>query len=69
MRRNKKDIIDDMMRKDRMIADVVAGKTVECPVCRLPLVYYGALSGRHPGIFCPTGCTEILMTLKPRDEG
>jgi hypothetical protein len=63
----KRRILEEVKAHDRIVADVMAGKTVTCGVCGQPLKYYGVDSGRHPGIYCGNGCTEILMTVKKAD--
>lgn len=57
-------ILEEVERVERMAGEVRDGKTVLCPTCALPLRYYGADSGRHPGIYCSTGCTAIMMELR-----
>lgn len=40
-----------------------SGETVICNVCKEPLVLRQPGSGYHPGIFCPNGCTEIMIEM------
>lgn len=65
MKRTREDVLADVAEKERIIKAVVAGEKVACKVCGLPLTYVAPASGRHPGIYCATGCTEILMTFGP----
>jgi hypothetical protein len=60
----RKRILEESARLEKLMADVGAGMEVPCDKCKLPLAFFGPKSGRHPGIFCPTGCTEILMEFK-----
>lgn len=64
MTKDRKRLLEEVAAKERMMADVIAGKPVACPVCALPLAYFDTDSGRHPGIYCPTGCTQILMNVR-----
>jgi hypothetical protein len=60
----RKRILEESARLEKLMADVRAGVEVLCETCKLPLAFFGPNSGRHPGIFCPTGCTEILAEFK-----
>jgi len=64
MPKDKKEILERAARTERLVADVRAGKDVQCETCHLPLAFYGPGSGRHPGVYCATGCTAILMEFK-----
>jgi hypothetical protein len=64
VKKDKKRILEEVARVERMAADVRDGKEVRCTTCELPLKYYGPGSGRHPGIYCPTGCTAVMMEFK-----
>jgi hypothetical protein len=61
-KRDRQRILADVAEMERVVADVIAGKSVMCKVCNAPLTYYGPGSGRHPGVFCANHCTEILMS-------
>lgn len=67
-RRSREEILADVARREKMIVAAVRGEDVSCLVCGLQVKYYGRGSGRHPGVYCPTGCTEILMTLAPSTD-
>jgi hypothetical protein len=60
------DVLERIERMERLVREVRDGLDVRCDVCGLPLVYYGLKSGEHPGVFCPTGCTSILLELRER---
>lgn len=66
VKRSKEEILAEVAEQERIIKEVVAGKEVLCKVCKLPLAYYPPGSGRHPGIYCSTGCTEMRMTFGPK---
>jgi hypothetical protein len=66
MKRTREEVLADVAEKERIIKAVVAGEDVACKVCGLPLKYFAPGSGRHPGIYCETSCTEILMTFGPK---
>lgn len=55
-----KEVTESQMR------DVVNGKAVPCPVCGKPLALKKPGSGHHPGIYCETGCTRILIEMERR---
>jgi hypothetical protein len=63
MTSRREELIARMERTDRMIKAAIAGEDVFCDVCALKLTYYGPASGRHPGVYCETGCTKILMNI------
>ena len=62
--KSDQDIVEYFMKMEKLMTDVKAGVEILCETCKLPLVFFGPESGRHPGIFCPTGCTEILADFK-----
>lgn len=64
MTKDRKKIIDDIARTERLIVDVRAGKQVFCPTCSDLLHFYGPKSGHHPGVFCGHGCTSILLDFR-----
>lgn len=43
---------------NELIVRLLHGEDVLCERCRKPLTYYLIGSGRPPGVFCPTGCTN-----------
>ena len=50
-----------------LIKRVFKGKPVQCPICQKTLQVVlpdQAKAGQTPGIFCPTGCTDIELELE-----
>lgn len=69
---NKRDRrwLEQFREYQRLLRAVAEGQNVPCPVCgkKLRLVLPG--EGIHPGVYCETGCTEILIDfgrVVPRD--
>ncbi len=65
----REEILRELDSQNAAIKAVGGGANVPCDVCGKPLVLFGLESGRHPGIFCETGCTAILFGMervKPR---
>jgi hypothetical protein len=60
-KRDREQSLAAVAEMERVMADVIAGKSVMCKVCSSPLTYYAPGSGRHPGVYCANGCTEMLM--------
>jgi hypothetical protein len=42
------------------------GESVFCKICNEPLVLRLLGSGYHPGVYCPQGCTEILIEMSKK---
>lgn len=66
MKKDKTQLLEEVARVEQMVAAVRDGKEVLCKTCGLPLAFYGLNSGRHPGVYCPTGCTAVLVELRGR---
>jgi hypothetical protein len=64
MPKDREKVLEKFEATERLTGDVMAGKTVNCDICQGELEYHGLDPGRHPGIYCSTGCTEILMEVR-----
>jgi hypothetical protein len=54
---------------DALIGAMFRGEARSCAVCDRPLELKLPGSGRHPGIYCELGCTNISLSIavtKPR---
>jgi hypothetical protein len=59
----RKKALEKAAKIERVVSDVRAGNDVLCETCHESLIYYGPGSGRHPGVYCATGCTSILLEI------
>lgn len=64
-KKTHQEILKDIEEQETLIAQVMNGEEVYCKVCGKPLVFKNPGSGVHPGIYCGTGCTEILLDMQP----
>jgi|GEM_PF-4134443 len=68
MSRDKQEVLERLAAIEELTAAVIAGEKRYCTTCRELLVYRDAHSGYHPGVFCPNGCTAILMEMRPSGD-
>ena len=66
--KDRKAVLERVAKLESLVTAVQAGEERRCEVCNQTLTYHGPGSGRHPGIYCETGCTSILIEVGPRRE-
>lgn len=59
------EVLQDVEEATSLVNDVMAGIERHCPVCGSILTLKLPGSGTHPGIYCETGCTKILLSMQP----
>ena len=66
-RKDPKAVLEKVAALERLIDAVQRGEERRCDVCGGVLKYYEVGSGRHPGVYCDTGCTVIHVEIRKRE--
>jgi|TARA_B110000116_G_scaffold262423_1_gene267686 hypothetical protein len=52
---------ESFFKQQKLLKQVMSGKTVLCSTCKQPLTLYTPEQGELTGIRCAKGCTDIAL--------
>jgi hypothetical protein len=64
--KRREDVLRKLQEQDALVKSVIEGETVLCQTCGCPLHYVQPGTGKHPGVFCDTGCTQIHIDARAK---